>query len=108
MCNSITHSMQIQQTLSQLENDTKIRSQVVLTSSLKRVIEAKKRLTGETLSCYLRKAACLRILAESEEKKELENLAENIVGSVSLKNHPQWKNKKKLQEWIKDLRKGWQ
>lgn len=91
----------------EIENDEKIRSQVVLTASLKQWIEAKRRLTGETLSQYLRRAALLRLLAEEEEKKELERLAQLIIGSISLDKHPEWKTKKSLQKWLKDLRKEW-
>ncbi|MBL7078321.1 hypothetical protein ISS42_01520 [Candidatus Shapirobacteria bacterium] len=92
----------------QLEKDNKIRAQIMLTVSLKRLIEAKRRLAGENLSEYLRKAAWLRILSEEEEKKELKQLAKILIGSVSLKNHPEWQNKKKLGSWLKNLREGWQ
>jgi len=102
------YTMKLDKTLwQQIENDEKIRSQVILTASLKQWIEAKKRLTGETLSEYLRKAALLRLLAEEEDKKELERLAQLVVGSVNLKNHPEWKTQKKLQKWLKNLRKEW-
>jgi hypothetical protein len=91
-----------------MKNDKKIRTQVVLTVTLKKLIEAKRRLTGETLSEYLRKAALLRFLAEEEEQKELDKLADLLVGSVSLKDHPQWKTKRKIQRWVRSLRKEWE
>lgn len=93
--------------LNKIENDEKIRAQVILTVALKNLIEAKKRITGETLSEYLRKAALLRFLAEEEEEMELKKLANLVVGSVSLKKHPRWKTKKELQAWLRNLRKEW-
>jgi hypothetical protein len=74
---------------------------------LKKAIEAKRRLTGESLSAYLRRAAVLRLLVEEEEKEELKRLAKIAIGSVSLKDHPEWKNKSKLQKWLKELREEW-
>ena len=91
-----------------IENDKKVRTQVVLTQSLKKLIEAKRRLTGETLSEYLRKAALLRAWAEAEEEKELKKLAKLIIGSVSLEKHPEWKTKRRLQKWLRGLRSEWQ
>ncbi|MFC1790718.1 hypothetical protein ACFLZP_04530 [Patescibacteria group bacterium] len=96
------------QSVTSIENDQKTRSQVVLTRSLKKLIEAKRRLTGETLSQYLRKAALLRLLSEEEEQAELDKLAKLVIGSVSLKNHPQWQTKAKLQGWLKKLRNEWE
>lgn len=111
MCNIITHMASKndnQNDWYKLEQDPKIRAQIMLTVALKRSIEAKRRLTGETLSEYLRKAAWLRILTEEEEKKELKQLANALIGSVSLKNHPEWRTKKKLQGWLKRLRENWE
>jgi len=88
----------------EIENDEKIRSQVVLTVRLKQRIEAKRRLTGENLSQYLRKAALLRLTIEEKEKEKLEELAQLVVGSVSLENHPEWQTRKKLNKWLKELR----
>lgn len=93
--------------LGKIENGEKVRTQVVLTMALKRLIETKKRITGETLSEYLRKAALWRFLAEEEERKEAQKLANLLIGSVSLKKHPEWKTKRKIQGWVRDLRKEW-
>ncbi len=90
-----------------IESDEKIRAQVVLTSLLKRLIETQRRTTGETLSEYLRKAAILRILAEDEEHRELDTLANLLIGSVSLKKHPEWKTKAKVTSWVRKLRNEW-
>ena len=91
-----------------LDNDKGIRTQITLTPLLKKAIEAKSRLTGESLSAYLRQAAAIRITAEEIEKNELELLAKNIVGCVKSKAHPEWQSKKKLEKWLLNLRKEWQ
>lgn len=91
----------------QVEEGKKVRTQVMLTVALKRIIEAKRRLTNESMSQYLRRAALLRVMAEKEEEKRLNNLANLVVGSVDLNDHPEWKNKEKLNKWLKELRKEW-
>jgi len=91
----------------EIENGKKIRSQVVLTAALKRLIESKRRLTGETLSEYLRQAALLRLWAETEEEEDLDKLADLAVGSVSLTHHPEWQTKAKLQNWVRKMRQEW-
>lgn len=90
------------------EEQTTVRTQISLTPLIKKAIEAQKRLTGESLSAYLRKAAVLRLLAEEEEKEELEKLAENLVGSVSLGKHKEWGTKRKLQKWLERIREEWE
>lgn len=91
-----------------MQTSSTIRTQISLTPEIKRAIEAKKRITGESMSEYLRKAALIRMMAEEEEKKELEMLAKSIIGSVSLKNHPNWNTKRKIQRWLKNIRSGWE
>jgi len=93
--------------LTKIENENKIRTQIILTAHLKRLIEARRRITGETISEYIRRSALLRLLSEEEEEKELDRLANFLVGSVSLKKHPEWKSKERVKKWVKDLRKDW-
>lgn len=90
------------------EDQPTIRTQISLTPSIKRAIEAKRRLTGESLSAYLRKAALIRLLAEEEEEEDLKRLAKAVIGSVSLKNHPEWSTKTRIRCWLKALRKEWE
>lgn len=80
----------------------------MLTPLLKRVIEAKSRLMGESLSAYLRKAAVLRLMAEDVEKQELASLAESVVGSVKARNHSEWSSKAKVRGWVRKLREDWE
>lgn len=89
-------------------NQPTIRTQISLTPEIKQAIEAKKRLTGESLSAYLREAALMRMKTEEDKKKELEKLADMVVGSIDLKNYPEWRTKKKLQVWLRKLRNEWE
>lgn len=90
------------------DNQSTIRTQISLTPSIKRAIEAKRRLTGESLSAYLRKAALIRLSLDDEEKKELKLLAKNFVGTLSWKkNHSNWKNKQSVKSWLNKLRSEW-
>lgn len=92
-----------------MDTQKTIRTQISLTPQIKKAIEAKKRLTGESLSAYLRKAALIRIGAEQKEKKQLEMLAKTFVGAGRWqKNHPHWKNKQETQKWLRKLREEWE
>ena len=85
-----------------------VRTQISLTREIKRAIEAKGRLLGESLSEYLRKSAAIRLLAEEEEEKELEALANNFVRAGTWKkNHPHWKNKASVKRWGRAIREEW-
>lgn len=44
---------------------------------------------------------------EEEEKKELKLLAKAVIGSVSLKQHPNWQTKQKITSWLKKIRNEW-
>lgn len=91
------------------ENQPNLRTQITLTTPLKRVLEAKKRLLGESLSEYLRKAAVLRLLAEDEENRDLKVLAESFTRSRPWKKqHLSWKRKEAVRNWQKKLRAEWQ
>ncbi len=91
-----------------MDNQPTIRTQISLTPEIKRAIEAKRRLTGESMSAYLRKAAFIRILAEEEEEKDLKLLAKSFVGTGKWeKTHTHWKNKKAVQKWLRKLRTEW-
>lgn len=92
-----------------MDNQPTIRTQISLTSEIKKAIEAKKRLTGESMSAYLRKAAMIRILAEEEEKKQLKMLAKNFVGAGQWKKeHLHWKSKSTTYRWLRKLRSSWE
>jgi len=62
-------------------DDKVIRTQISLTTVLKKLIEDKASLRGESLSEYLRKAAMLKILLEEDEKEELEKLTDMVIGA---------------------------
>ena len=90
------------------DRDTTVRTQISLTRSIKRAIEVKGKLLGESLSEYLRKAAVIRLLSEEEEDRELAAVANNFVGAGKWKkSHPNWKNKKAVDLWRKTIRGEW-
>ena len=91
------------------DQEPTVRTQISLTHAIKRAIEAKGRLLGESLSEYLRKAAVIRLLSEEEEKKELKMLANNFVGAGKWnKKHPHWKNKSAVHKWVRAERDAWE
>lgn len=86
-----------------------IRTQITLTTSLKKAIEIHRRLYGESLSEYLRKAALTRLLVETEEKKELATLARHFTRPKAWdREHPYWKNKAGVISWLKKTRAEWE
>lgn len=90
------------------DQQANIRTQISLTRSIKKAIEVKARLLGESLSAYLRKAALIRLAAEEEEEKELKALARNFVGGAQWnKNHTNWTTKKSVKDWKKKIRNEW-
>lgn len=90
------------------DQETSVRTQISLTHAIKRAIEAKGRLLGESLSEYLRKAAVIRLLSEEEEARELSAVANNFVGAGTWKKtHPNWKNKTAVEAWRKKIRDEW-
>lgn len=91
------------------DHDTSVRTQISLTRAIKRAVEAKGRLLGESLSEYLRKAAVIRILSEEEEDQELAAVANNFVGAGTWKKtHPHWKSKAEVAAWHKNVRNEWE
>ena len=89
------------------DNDSSVRTQITLTKNIKKLIEKHARTTGESLSEYLRKAAMVRLLIENKDQNQLKKLAERVIGSVDLKKHPEWKNEKVVQKWVRKLRSEW-
>ena len=71
-------------------------------------VEAESRLTGESLSAHLRRAAVIRLLVEESEKRKLEVLADRAAGLVKKENHPEWGTKKQVRSWVRKLREDWQ
>ncbi len=61
---------------------TSLRTQITLSNTLREEIDQARRVTGESLSGYLNKAARERLNREQHEEIDLENLAKQIVGSI--------------------------
>ena len=90
------------------DHQANIRTQISLTRSIKKAIEVKARILGESLSEYLRKAALIRLASEEEEERELKTLARNFVGGSSWnKNHTNWTTRKSVKEWKVKIRHEW-
>ena len=90
------------------DQETNVRTQISITRAIKRAVEAKGRLLGESLSEYLRKAAVIRLLSEEEEERELATLARNFVGAGKWKKaHRNWKNKAAVEKWRQKVRQEW-
>lgn len=85
-----------------------IRTQISLTPEIKHAIEEHTRMTGESMSEYLRQAATLLIRMEKEKRKTMKKIAQTVIGSVSLSRHPQWKTKGRVNAWVEQLRKAWE
>lgn len=89
------------------DNDSVIRTQITLTQNIKKLVEDHARDQGESLSEYLRKAAMVRLLVENNDQIDLKKLAGRVIGSVDLKKHPEWRNEKEVQKWVRNLRSEW-
>lgn len=83
------------------------RTQVMLTPELITMIEKARKIAGESRSAYLRKAALLRLSQEKKRKGILENLADTLIGSISLRRHPIWKDAPSIEKWLEETRSEW-
>lgn len=88
-------------------DDSSVRTQITLTKNIKKLIEKHAQTTGESLSEYLRKAAMVRLLVENKDQNQLKKVADRVIGSVDLNIHPEWKNEKAVQKWVRKLRSEW-
>lgn len=87
--------------------DKTVRTQITLTAQLKKKLEEKSFLKGQSLSEYLRQAALVSLLIEEDKKEERKKLANLVIGSVDLRKHPEWKTAKKVRRWVRNLRREW-
>ncbi len=97
-------------TLSMLTNngDQSVRTQITLTLALKKMIEEKAKKDNKSLSEYLRQAAVLSLVLEKKREDDLNQLAKRVIGSVDLSSNPNWRSRKKMDKWLKDLRGEWE
>jgi len=59
-----------------------MRTQIIIPQNLRNEIESARRVTGESLAEYLRKAVVERMQKEYKKKANLKKLAQEVVGSV--------------------------
>lgn len=84
-----------------------VRTQISLSPSLKRLIDAKRRLWGESLAEYLRKAAALRMLSEAEEKEEIKRMIKMTKGCIPKGKYPDLDRLSEIVRWQKKERTLW-
>ena len=80
-----------------------LRTQISLSPQLRKLIDQQRAYSQESLSDYLRKAAILRMVAEEVEKKNLEQIAQAVIGKVS-KSKSGWRKTKDITVWQRKKR----
>lgn len=80
------------------------RTQISLSPTLRRIIETKKKLKGESLAEYIRNAIKLRLLIDMKNNHAHKNAVRLFVGSGDPKKHPEWKTDRDILNWQKKLR----
>lgn len=90
-----------------IPDDISVRTQITLTKKIKELIEKKSVAMGISVSEYLRRAALVVATIDDQGKTDLMMLAKKVVGSVDLRKHPEWKDKKSVVKWQRDLRSEW-
>ena len=95
--NSLLHS----------SDDQSIRTQITLTSRLKTMIEDQAGRQGISLSEYLRQAAVIKHQSDMKKNLDRKKLASRVIGSLNLKNHPQWSTPQKVYAWSRKVREEW-
>jgi len=78
------------------------RTQIYLPKKLRSEIDAARALTGQSLADFLRGSAVLKIKQLEYKKTNAENLSDEIIGSMDVKNNP-WEGLDLL-EWQRELR----
>lgn len=76
------------------------RTQIYLPSDLRQAIDRDRRMDGESLAEYLRKAAQERLESRKKQKADLKKLADEVIGS--LKGH---RTKAEVLAWEKEIRR---
>ena len=88
-------------------NDKAVRTQITLTENLKSLVTDMANERGESLSEYLRRAALIKILLDKQEKEDLGKIADSLIGSIKMENHPIWKTKAGIYKWSRKIREEW-
>lgn len=88
----------------QIEEDN-VRTQITLPRDLKKRIEYQATIEGKSLAGYIREAAVQYLAVEEKGAAQRKQLAEEIVGSLDLRNYPEWSTLEKINDWVRDLRR---
>lgn len=74
------------------------RTQIYLPYELRQAIDLDRRVDGESLAEYLRKAAEERLKSRKKKKVDLKKLADQVIGSLKI-------SQDEAKQWIKEIRK---
>lgn len=77
---------------------TSLRTQIILPKDLRDEIDRQRRLNGESLADYIRKAAKERVEKDKKRKADLKKLADSI------RNIKSTRTIKEVEEWLKEIR----
>ena len=86
------------------EDDATVRTQITLTKKIKSLVEEHAKAQNESLSEYLRKAALIRWLVEHNEREERKKIAQEVLGSIDISQHPEWSTKERIYHWSRKIR----
>ena len=81
------------------------RTQISLPRTLRTQIDHDRRERKESLSEYMRKSAGERLTSKQNEKKRLAKLADELIGSIKVSDHPEWSTRKKVMAWQRKIRR---
>lgn len=84
-----------------------VRTQITLPKELKTRIESAASTRGYSLAEFLRRAATKELDQEGGRKARLKALADQVVGSLDLSVHPEWKDEKAIRQWSRQMREEW-
>lgn len=91
----------------QYQDADTVRTQITLTKCLKSKIEHYSRQKNISLAEFIRQASLLKLSQEKTKKTNLSELASQVIGSVSLKNHLEWSSLSKITKWQQKSRSQW-
>ena len=86
-------------------SEENIRTQITLPRELKLQVEEQAAIYGESLAEYLRKAAVLRLEKDQQGLARRKKIADQVIGSLDLSKHPEWKDLESINAYVRELRR---
>lgn len=84
-----------------------IRTQISLSPTLKRLIDVKRKIWGESLAEYLRKAAVMRFAAEEAVEEEIKRVIKLTKGCIPKGKYLGLDRLAKIVKWQRKERASW-